>query len=82
MTPLKKTFDCKFPHKQWKGKTLFQVNALHNTAATINLIAGKLISATQATMIPEANLRKVRTVHGEKIEQSEYLDLLIFDSQL
>ena len=74
--------DCNFPHKQWKGKILFQVNALHDTAATMNLVAGELISATQAIMTPELNLRKVRTVHGEKVEQYEFLDLLIFDSQL
>ena len=69
-----------FPQKKWKGKTLFQVNALHDTAATMNLIAGELVSATQAVMTPEPYLRKVRTVHGEKVEQYEFLDLLIFDS--
>ena len=70
----------KFPTKKWKGKTLFQVNALHDTGATMNLIAGELVSASQAVMTPEAYLRKVRTVHGEKVEQYEFLDLLVYDS--
>ena len=47
-----------FPQKEWKGKTLFQVNALHDTGATMNLIAGELVSASQAMMTPETYLRR------------------------
>ena len=51
--------NCTFPYKKYGDKHLYHVNAIHDTAATMNLIAQEIILAAQASMIPENKKGKI-----------------------